>query len=70
MAYSREKINELYPEATLYEAMLINKGNETVLKTACESGDYFGQLKKDGYFYQFEKPRTNNSVYYLSILSN
>ena len=30
--------------------MLINKGNETVLKTACESGDYFGQLKKDGYF--------------------
>lgn len=67
MAYSREKINELYPEATLYEAMLINKGNETVLKTACESGDYFGQLKKDGYFYQFEKHENFSYLFSRSV---
>ena len=67
MAYSREKINELYPEATLYEAMLINKGNETVLKTACESGDYFGQLKKDGYFYQFEKHANFSYLFSRSV---
>ena len=67
MAYSREKINELYPEATLYEAMLINKGNETVLKAACESGDYFGQLKKDGYFYQFEKHENFSYLFSRSV---
>ena len=55
MAFNKEKIQELYPEAIMYEAQLINKGNELLLKQACESGKYFGQLKKDGYWYQFEK---------------
>lgn len=67
MAFNKDKINELYPEATLYEAMLINKGNETVLKTACESGDYFGQLKKDGYFYQFEKHANFSYLFSRSV---
>ena len=55
MAFNKEKIEELYPEAIMYEAQLINKGTETLMKQACESGEYFGQLKKDGYWYQFEK---------------
>ena len=67
MKYNIDKINELYPEAKLYEAMLINKGNETVLKTACESGDYFGQLKKDGYFYQFEKHQNYSYLFSRNV---
>lgn len=38
----------------MYEAQLINKGSDELLKKACESGNYFGQLKKDGYWYQVE----------------
>lgn len=55
MSFDKNKIKELYPGALMYETMLINKGNETVLKKACESDEYFGQLKKDGYWYQYEK---------------
>ena len=54
MAFNQEKIQGLYPEAKMYEAQLINKGSDTLLKNACESGNYFGQLKKDGYWYQAE----------------
>jgi ATP-dependent DNA ligase len=54
MAFNQEKIQELYPEAKMYEAQLINKGSDELLKKACESGNYFGQLKKDGYWYQAE----------------
>lgn len=63
MAFSKEKIQELYPEAKMYEAQLINKGSETLLKNACESGNYFGQLKKDGYWYQFEKHANNSYLF-------
>lgn len=63
MAFNKEKIQELYPEAKMYEAQLINKGNETLLKNACESGNYFGQLKKDGYWYQFEKHANNSYLF-------
>lgn len=55
MGFDKGKIQELYPGAMMYEAQLINKGTENLLKSACESGDYFGQLKKDGYWYQYEK---------------
>ena len=55
MSFDKNKIQELYPEAKMYEAQLINKGSDILLKNACESGNYFGQLKKDGYWYQFEK---------------
>ena len=63
MGFDKNKIQELYPEAKMYEAQLINKGNETLLKTACESGNYFGQLKKDGYWYQFEKHEHNSYLF-------
>ena len=40
------------------EPMKINKipeGKEHMLPTLCESGTYFAEIKKDGYWYQFEK---------------
>lgn len=55
MAFDKEKIKELYPEAVMYESMLIHQSTDASLKKACDSGEYFGQLKKDGYWYQFEK---------------
>ena len=55
MAFNQEKIQELYPEAKMYSAMKINKGTDELLKKVCESGTAFGQIKKDGYWYQFEK---------------
>lgn len=55
MAFNIEKIQELYPEAVMYEAMKIQPSTDSSLKHACESGDYFGQLKKDGAWYQYEK---------------
>lgn len=63
MAFNKDKIQELYPEAKMYEAQLINKGTDNLLKTACESGNYFGQLKKDGYWYQFEKHEHNSYLF-------
>ena len=63
MAFNKDKIQELYPEALMYEAQLINKGTDTLLKQACESGDYFGQLKKDGAFYQYEKTENYNYLF-------
>ena len=55
MAFNQEKVQELYPEAKMYSAMKINKGTDELLKKVCESGTAFGQIKKDGYWYQFEK---------------
>lgn len=55
MAFNKDKIQELYPDAVMYEAQLINKGTEILLKSACEDEEHFGQLKKDGFWYQFEK---------------
>lgn len=40
------------------EPMKINKipeGKEDLLPAICASGEYFAQIKKDGYWYQFEK---------------
>ena len=53
-AFDKAKVEKLYPGALMYEAQLINKGTDVLLKTACDSGNYFGQLKKDGFWYQCE----------------
>ena len=52
MSFNKEKIQELYPGAKMYEAQKISKGTESLLKSACNSGEYFGELKKDGYLEQ------------------
>lgn len=63
MGFDKAKIEELYPEAgdLMIQPMLIHKSESQQLETACESGEYFGQLKKDGSFYQFV--RTANHSY-------
>ena len=35
----------------------IPKGKESMLPSLCSSGDYFAELKKDGYWYEFEKAK-------------
>ena len=45
------------------EPMKINKipeGKEYLFPSICASGEYFAQLKKDGYWYQFEKDMDGN----------
>ena len=44
MAFNKDKIEELYPEAIMYEAMKIHASTDTQLINACESDNYFGQL--------------------------
>ena len=63
MSFNKEKIQELYPGAKMYEAQKISKGTESLLKSACNSGEYFGELKKDGYWYQYEKYEHNSYLF-------
>ena len=53
MSFDIEKVNELYPGAGpyMFEPMLIAKGTEKSISLAAESGEYFGQIKKDGSLY-------------------
>lgn len=65
--YNSEIVNSIYPEATMFEAMRIwslPKGKEHLLSEKCSSGEYFGQIKKDGFWYQFN--RTENYSYLFS----
>lgn len=60
-------MNKYYPEALAIEPMKINRipdGKEYMFPSICESGEYFAQIKKDGYWYQFE--RTENHCYLFS----
>lgn len=60
-------MSAIYPEALVIEPMKINKipeGKEHMFPSLCESGEYFAQLKKDGYWYMFEK--TENHAYLFS----
>ena len=63
MSFNKEKIQELYPGAKMYEAQKISKGTESLMKSACNSGVYFGELKKDGYWYQYEKYEHNSYLF-------
>lgn len=60
--FNKDKIQEMYPEAIMYPAMKIHASTDSQLIKACESGDYFAQLKKDGYWYQLER-HTNTYLF-------
>lgn len=67
MSFSKELLDKYAPEADCIQAMKIWKlpdGKENLFPNACNSGDYFAELKKDGYWYEFEK--TNNYEYLFS----
>lgn len=62
--------SSLYPNAKIIEAMKINKlpaGKEDMLSSICLDGNYFGQIKKDGYFYQFEKTTDNSYLFSRNV---
>lgn len=65
--YNQTLVNEVYPECgAMYEAMRIwslPKGKEGQLQQHCESGEYFGQIKKDGFWYQFVKGETTSYLF-------
>ena len=63
MAFNIDKIKELYPEAEdkMIQPMLIHASTQTQLQAAEKSGQYFGQLKKDGALYM--AVFTNNYQY-------
>ena len=56
MSFSKELLDKYAPEAECIQAMKIWKlpdGKENLFPNACNSGDYFAELKKDGYWYEF-----------------
>lgn len=65
--FNKEQVENLYPEAIMLPAMKIwslPKNKKDNLKEYCDSGEYFAEIKKDGYFYQFN--RTPNYNYLFS----
>ena len=66
MSFSKDLIDKYAPGADCVEAMKVWKipeGREYKFAEVANSGDYFAQLKKDGYWYQFEK--VSDDVSYL-----
>lgn len=58
MSFSKELLDKYAPEAECIQAMKIWKlpdGKENMFPSVCNSGEYFAELKKDGYWYQYEK---------------
>lgn len=63
-------ICDLYPGANVDKPMLISKQpREDVFYNKLESGDYLGQIKKDGYFYQLHKTKTGEVYLFSRSLS-
>lgn len=65
--YDENKINELYPEAIIVPPQKIGKfpGTRGITMTdVYTNGDYFAQIKKDGYCYIYNK--TSNHSYLFS----
>lgn len=66
MSFLQEAIDKYAPGAECIEGMKIWKipeGKEYKFSEVINSGDYFAELKKDGYWYQYEK--TNEGQVYL-----
>lgn len=65
--YNQQLVNSIYPQCgAMYEAMRmwsLPKGKEHMLQEKCESGEYFGQIKKDGFWYQFVSGETESYLF-------
>lgn len=65
--FNQELVRKHFPEcAMMPEAMRVwslPKGKEHLLQEKCESGEYFAQIKKDGFFYQFVKGETTSYLF-------
>ena len=70
MSFSKELLDKYAPEAECIQAMKIWKlpdGKENLFPNACNSGDYFAELKKDGYWYELKKLIIMN-IYLVEML--
>lgn len=68
--FNKDLIESIYPEAYCIPTSLIWKledKNFNKFPSLCQSGDYFAQIKKDGYFYQFEKHKNKNYLFSRNI---
>ena len=65
--FNQDLVKQFYPECPMMpEAMRVwslPKGKENKLQEMCESGDYFAQIKKDGFWYQFVKGETTSYLF-------
>lgn len=54
--YEQKIVDTMYPSVLMYDAMKIwslPENKKHMLPEICEGGEYFGQIKKDGNWYQF-----------------
>ena len=73
MSFSQELIDKFAPEAQCIQAMKIWKlpdGKENMFPQVCNSGNYFAELKKDGYWYQFEKTEHHSYLFSRNVSAN
>lgn len=71
--FNQEKVEKLYPEAIMIPAMKIwslPKNKKDKLQECCESGEYFAELKKDGFFYQYNRTPNNNYLFSRNVSVN
>ena len=63
--FDTETISKLYPGAEEYliPPMLIHSSTDAQIRNACGSGQYFGQLKKDGSLYMFLKTEEGSYLF-------
>ena len=64
------KDKSIYDNALMIEPMLIwklPKNKENQLGKLCSSNEYFAQLKKDGFFYMFEKTENKSFLFSRNI---
>ncbi len=70
MGFSRELIDTYAPGADCIMPMKVWKlpdGKENMFPEVCNSGNYFAQLKKDGYWYQFEKTANGTHLFSRTV---
>lgn len=63
--WTKNLIESEYPEAgdLMFEPMLIHSSTPEKLAEACDSGEYFGQIKIDGGLYMFTKTEHYNYLF-------
>jgi ATP-dependent DNA ligase len=72
MGFSKELIDKYAPGAECIEPMKVWKipeGKEYRFAELCNNGEYFAQVKKDGYWYQFEKTDTGECYLFSRTVS-
>lgn len=73
MSFSKDLIDKYAPESQCIQAMKIWKlpdGKENMFPVVCNSGEYFAELKKDGYWYQYEKTEHYDYLFSRNVSAN